>query len=178
MTSPQESSGQGDSTKSPPCTIHEQAEPGEGVAGESVTVENVDFTSQAENTDQVEDIEEAAGPSGLQAPAPVLVQQAVCGEDDPPSLCEYERLRERNIREREEAMKEAMEEINEAKQEMRDNAPGLLVKSKAVEELGGKNKRRKKEVVQVRRSGRERKPVMYTVDEDLDGRSRKRKRAV
>ena len=178
MTSPQESSGQGDSTKSPPCTIHEQAEPGEGVAGESVTVENVDFTSQAENTDQVEDIEEAAGPSGLQAPAPVLVQQAVCGEDDPPSLCEYERLRERNIREREEAMKEAMEEINEAKQEMRDNAPGLLVKSKAVEELGGKNKRRKKEVVQVRRSGRERKPVMYTVDEDLDGRSRKRTRAV
>ena len=126
MASPQESSGQGYSTKSPPCTIHEQAEPGGGVAGESFTVENVLFTScdgdsQVENTDKEEDIEEAAGPSGLDAP--VLVQQAVCGEVVPPSLCEYERLRERNIREREEAMKEAMEEINEAKQEMRDRVP-------------------------------------------------------
>ena len=93
MGSSQESSGQEDSTKSPPCTIHEPAEPG----GESVSVENVvstsfDGDSQVENTDKVEDIEEA-GPSGLQAP--VLVQQAVCGEDDHPSLCEYERLRER-----------------------------------------------------------------------------------
>ena len=31
-------------------------------------------------------------------------------------------------------------------------------------------------VVEVRRSGRERKPVSYVVDEDLDGRSRKRRR--
>ena len=182
MGSPQESSGQADSTKStPPCTICELAEPGGGVAVESFTVENVVVTSydgdpQVENTDKEEDIEEAPGPSGLQAP--VLVQQAVCGEDDPPSLCEYERLRERNIREREEAMKEAMDEINEAKQDMRDNAPGVADKRKALEELGGKNKRRKQEVVQVRRSGRDRKPVIYTVDEDLHGRSRKRRRAV
>ena len=127
---------------------------------ENVVSTSFDGDSQVENTDKVEDIEEA-GPSGLQAP--VLVQQAVCGEDDHPSLCEYERLRERNIREREEAMKEAMEEINEAKQEMRDNAPGVIDKRKAVENMGEKNKRRKKEVVQVRRSGRDRKPVKYTV---------------
>ena len=182
MASPQESSGHDYSTKSPPCTVHEQAEPGGGgVAGELFTVENVAFTScdgdsQVENIDKAEDIEQAPGPSGLQAP--VIVQQAFCGEDDPPSLCEYERLRERNIREREEAMKEAMDEINEAKQEMKDNAPGVVDKRKALEELGGKNKRRKKEVVQVRRSGRDRKPVTYTVDEDLDGRSRKRTRGV
>ena len=98
MASPQESSVLGDSTKSPPYTIHDQPESVGGAAGESVTgVENVVFTScdgdsQVANTD-AEDIEEAAGPSGLQAP--VLVQQAVCGEDDHPSLCEYERLRER-----------------------------------------------------------------------------------
>ena len=181
MASAQDSLGQEDSTKPPPCTIHEQAEVvGGGVAGESFTVENVvstscDGDSQTENTDKAEEIEEAVGPSGLQAP--VLVQQAVCGEDDPPSLCEYERLRERNIREREEAMKEAMEEIDEAKQDMRNNAPGVADKRKAVEDMGGKNKRRKKEVVQVRRSGRDRKPVTYTVDKDLDGRSRKRTRA-
>ena len=117
MSSSQESAGQEDSTKFPPCTIHEQAEPGGGVAGESLNVKNDVYTpcdgdSQVENTDKVEDIEEAAGTSGLQAP--VLVQQAICGEDDP-SLSEYERLRERNIREREEAMKEAMDEIDEAK---------------------------------------------------------------
>ena len=45
MASPQESSGQEDATKSPSCTIHEQAEPGGGVAGESFTVENVVSTS-------------------------------------------------------------------------------------------------------------------------------------
>ena len=54
-----------------------------------------------------------AGPSGEQLP--VVFQQAVCGGDDPPEMSEYEKLRERNIRERDEAMKEAMEEIEEAK---------------------------------------------------------------
>ena len=98
MASPQKSSVQEDSTKSPPGTIHEPAEPGGRVAGESFTEENVVSTS-CENTHNAEDIEEVGGPSGLQAP--VLVQQAVCGEDDPSSLCEYERLRERTVRERE-----------------------------------------------------------------------------
>jgi hypothetical protein len=55
----------------------------------------------------------------------VVPQQAVTGVDDPPGLCEYEKLRERSIRERDEAMKETMEEIEEAKQDIRDNdAPG------------------------------------------------------
>ena len=43
--------------------------------------------------------------------------------EDPPQLCEYERLKKRNIRERDEALKEAMGEIEEDKQDMRDNAP-------------------------------------------------------
>ena len=82
MGSPQEYPGKDDSTKSPPCAVHEQAEPGGGVAGDSFTVENVVLTScngdsQVENVDKAEDIEEAAGPSGLQAL--VLVQQDVCG---------------------------------------------------------------------------------------------------
>ena len=105
MASPEESSVHEDSMKSPPGTIQEPAEPGGRVAGESFTEENVVYTS-CENTHNAEDIEEVGGPSGLQAP--VLVQQALCGEDDPTSLCEYERLSE-------EAMKEAMEEINMAK---------------------------------------------------------------
>ena len=130
---------------------------------ENVVFTSFDGDSQVKNTDKAAGDIEEAGPSGLQAPVPVLVQEAVCGEDDPPSLCEYEKLRERNIREREEAMKEAMKEINEAKEEMRDNAPGVAEKRKAVDDIGGKNKRRKKEVVQVRRSGRDRKPVKYTV---------------
>jgi uncharacterized C2H2 Zn-finger protein len=116
--------------------------------------------------------EEEAGPSGEQLP--VVVQQAVCEGDSPP-LCEYEKLRERNIRERDEAMKEAMEEIDEAKQEMRDNAPGANKRS-SEEEAGGKNKRKKVEtVVEVRRSGREKKPVSYVVEEEREVRSRGRK---
>jgi DNA-directed RNA polymerase subunit RPC12/RpoP len=111
----------------------------------------------------------------------VDVQQAaaVTGGDDSPELCEYEKLRERNIRERDEAMKEAMEEIDEAKQDMRDHAPGAN-KRTVEEEAGGIRKRKKVElVVEVRRSGRERKPVTYVVeDEDLDWRSRKRGRKV
>ena len=90
-------------------------------------------------------------------------------------MSEYEKLRERNIRERDEAMKEAMEEIEEAKQDMRDNAPGAK-KRAAEEEVGGTREKKKKVelVVEVRRSGRKRKPVSYVVEEDLDGRSRKR----
>jgi hypothetical protein len=124
--------------------------------------------------DVEEDVE--AVPSGEQPP--VVQQAAVCGGDDPPELSEYEKLRERNIRERDEAMKEAMEEIEEAKQDMRDNAPGVK-KRAAEEEAGGTRKRKKVDpVVEVRRSGRERKPVSYVVEEDLDGRSRKRGRKV
>ena len=57
-------------------------------------------------------------------------------------------------------MKEAMEEIEEAKQDMRDNAPGAK-RSAEGEEVGGKSRKKKKAqpVVEVRRSGRERKPV-------------------
>ena len=51
------------------------------------------------------------------------IQIGVCGENEVPEMSEYEKLRERNIREREEMMKEVMEDINEAKQEMYDNAP-------------------------------------------------------
>ena len=75
------------------------------------------------------------GPRGEQPQ--VVVHQAVTGGDDPPELCEYEQLRERNIRERDEAMKEAMEEIEEAKQDMRDNAPGAK-RSAEGEEVGGR----------------------------------------
>jgi hypothetical protein len=111
-----------------------------------------------------------AGPIGEQLP--VVVQQAVCGGDSPP-LSEYEKLRERNIRERDEAMKEALEEIEESKQEMRDNAPGAK-KRGAEEEAVGRSKRKKVEtVVEVRRSGRERKPVSYVVEEEIEGRSRR-----
>jgi predicted RNA-binding Zn-ribbon protein involved in translation (DUF1610 family) len=124
------------------------------------------------------EVDALAGPSGVQPQEVVQQAAAVTGGDDPPKLCEYEKLRERNIRERDEAMKEAMEEINEAKQDMRDNAPGAK-KRKAEEEAGGARKRKKVEpVVEVRRSGRERKPVTYVVDEDLDGRSRRRGRKV
>jgi hypothetical protein len=57
---------------------------------------------------EVDTVDTEAGSSGEQ---PLVVfQQAVCGGEDPPQLCEYEKLRERNIRERDEAMKEAMGE--------------------------------------------------------------------
>jgi predicted RNA-binding Zn-ribbon protein involved in translation (DUF1610 family) len=121
------------------------------------------------------ELDALAGPSGEQPQVVIQQAAAVTGGDDPPELCEYEKLRERNIKERDEAMKEAMEEIEEAKQDMRDNAPGP--KRAAEEEAGGKGKRKKVEpVLEVRRSGREKKPVTYVVDEDLDGRSRKRGR--
>jgi DNA-directed RNA polymerase subunit RPC12/RpoP len=119
----------------------------------------------------IEFIEEA-GPNGEQLP--VVVQQAVCGGDSPP-LSDYEKLRERNIRERDEAMKEALEEIEEGKQEMRDNAPGAKKRGAEEEAVGrGRSKRKKVEtVVEVRRSGRDRKPVSYVVEEETEGRSRR-----
>jgi hypothetical protein len=49
----------------------------------------------------------------------VGVKKAVCGGDDPPQLSEYEKLRQRNIRERYEAIGETLGEIEEAKQDMR-----------------------------------------------------------
>jgi hypothetical protein len=107
----------------------------------------------------------------------VIVQQAVCGGDNPPQLCEYEKLRERNIRERDEAMREAMEEIEESKQEMRDNAPGAK-KASSSEEAGGRREREKAESVVVEKVRRGRKPVSCEVEEDIEGRSRKRRRIV
>ena len=100
------------------------------------------------------DVEDAgAGPSSEQPL--VVVLQALCRGDDPPQLCEYEKLRERNIRERDEAMREAMEEIDESKQEMRDNAPGAK-KASSSEEAGGMREREKAKSVLVEevRSGR------------------------
>ena len=86
---------------------------------------------------EVETDDTEAGSSGEQ---PLVVdQQAICGGDDPPELCAYERLRERNIRERHEAMKEAKGEIEEAKQDMRDNAPGAKGANQVLS--GGRRKR-------------------------------------
>ena len=107
--------------------------------------------------------------------APVLI--GVCGEDVGPEMSEYEKLRERNIREREEMMKEVLEDINEAKQDMFDNAPRKRKKADTSDEP--KSKKRKvqdSEDFQVRRSGRRRKPVNYVVDEDEDKDSRIKKK--
>ena len=116
-----------------------------------------------------------AGPSGLQPP--VVVQEAICG-GDPPYLCEYEQLRERNIREREEAMREALDEIEEIKEEIRENAP-ISKKRRTEKVAGGRSKEKKlRPAVEVRRSGREKKPVTYGLEEDVDedmfGRERRR----
>jgi hypothetical protein len=118
-------------------------------------------------------VDDETGPRDEQ-PQVVVLQQAVTGVDGPPELCEYEKLRERNIRERDEAMKEAMDGIEEAKQDIRDNDTTGAKRSGDGEEVGGKSRKKKtvQPVVEVRRSGRERKPVSYVVDEDLDGRSR------
>ena len=85
-------------------------------------------------------VDALAGPSGEQPQVAVQQAAAVTGGDDPPELCEYEKLRERNIRERDEAMREAMEEIEESKQEMRDNAPGAK-KASSSEEAGGRGRK-------------------------------------
>jgi len=99
-------------------------------------------------------------------------------EDEFPGLCAYEKLRERNIRERKEFLKDVMEEIDDAKQHMYDNAPK---KRKADDDKLTKPKRRRiKEVepVEVRRSKRAKKPVSYVDDEDCDGTGRNVKPSV
>ena len=119
---------------------------------------------------EVDNVE--AGPSVEQLP--VVLQQAVCGADDPPQLCEYEKLRQRNIKERDEAMREALEEIDVAKQDMRDNAPGAQ-KRAAEEEEGVLMERQNVESVVVD-ARRERNPVCSVVEFDINERSRKRGR--
>ena len=101
-----------------------------------------------------------------------MVQQAECGADDPTQLCEYEQLRERNIKERNEAMREALGEIDVAKQDMRDNAPRAK-KEQLRRRLGGMGKKQNAESVVVE-SMRE----SYVVEEDICGRSRRRGRRV
>ena len=120
------------------------------------------------------DIEET-GASGVQSP--VVVHEGGCGADDPPELCEHEKLRERNIKERDEAMMEAFREIDVAKQDMRENAPGAR-KRAAEKEAGGMGKKQQVESVVVEAMTREREPVCYFVDEDIGGRSRRRGRRV
>ena len=92
----------------------------------------------------------------------------------PPPLCEYEKLRERNIKEIEEAMKEHMKEIEDAKQDMRDNAPVAVKRKVEVDVDGRRNRKKVKPVMQLRRSGRRRKPVSYVVEDE--GRKKKRAR--
>merc|ERR1719186_1126282 len=71
-----------------------------------------------------DDDDEAPSPGKAVLVTIGLQPSAACGGDFPP-LCEYEKLRERNIRDIEEAMKEKMKEIEEVKKDMRDNAPGV-----------------------------------------------------
>ena len=73
-------------------------------------------------------------------------------------------------------MKEVMEDINEAKQEMCDNAPKRK-RTDTTDETKSKRRRvQSEEVVQVRRSERERKSVIYVVDENDGRRSRIKKK--
>ena len=83
--------------------------------GEKINVEAVDEDSLVPCSASLEGEESMVEEEVNEYEAPVQV--AVCGEDVGPELSEYEKLRERNIREREEMMKEVMEEINEAKQD-------------------------------------------------------------
>ena len=67
-----------------------------------------------------------------------------------------------------------MGEINEAKQDMWDIAPCRAKEKGAVEEGGGRKKKKKVEtVLELRRSGRKRKPVSYVVEEYSNGSSKK-----
>ena len=164
MTNPLGTSDNNSYTDKVPC--YERPNDDEGGASEGLHAESSGLEAPAEDLlvevpSLVEDVAEV-GPSGVQPQ--VVVQQTACG-DDSPELCWYEKLREKNIRERNEAMKETREEIEEAKQDMRDNAPGA--KRAAVEVAGGMMKRKKVEsVVEVRRTG----------TEEGGGRSRKRGR--
>jgi hypothetical protein len=65
-----------------------------------------------------------------------------------------------------------MKEIEEAKQDMSDNVPGPNQRA-AEEEASGDEEEEGR--VEERRSGRERKPVSYVVEGDLDGRKERKK---
>ena len=112
------------------------------------------------------------GENEHEAPVPI----GLCGEDEVPEMSEYKKLREQNIKEREEMMKEVMEEINEAKQDMYDNAPKRKIADTTDEPKPKKRRGKSADTVHVRRSARERKPVNYKVDEDDEGRSRIKKK--
>ena len=71
-------------------------------------------------------------------------------------------------------MREALEEIDVAKQDMRDNAPGAQ-KRAAEEEEGVLMERQNVESVVVD-ARRERNPVCFVVEFDINERSRKRGR--
>ena len=99
----------------------------------------------------------------------------VCGkEGEFPKLSKYEKLRLRNIKERK-AMKEVLIGINEEKQDLSNDAPKKR-KVKVNDVREPLNSKRRKVEVAVRRSERERKPVHYVVDDDVNGRSRQRTR--
>ena len=90
------------------------------------------------------------------------VQVAVFGCRD---KCEYEKIREKNIKEREEAMKGVLEEINETKEEMNEQA------SRKRKELARKEKlsqnqplnKRVASPLEIRRAGR-----LRVLDENAD----------
>jgi DNA-directed RNA polymerase subunit RPC12/RpoP len=104
---------------------------------------------------------------------PVVLLAAVCGPDSPP-MSDYEKLRERNIRERDEAMKEVLEEIEVAKKDMSNHGP-QAGKKPAYQEAGESSKRKKVEIVmEVRRSRRERNPVSYVEEGEREGRRKTR----
>ena len=108
--------------------------------------------------------DEEAGP-GV---PPLEVAANACGEDESP-LSEYEKLRERNIREREEAMKHVMEEIDDVKRELNENAPGAVKRQMDSGKDGVKPKKQKvAEVTAPRRSSRQRRVVSY-VEESEEG---------
>ena len=151
-----------------PQEVGESKNHAEGVVAEVTGASEI--LSEVFDT-EVDDAE--AGPSVEQLP---VLQQAVCGADDPPQLCEYEKLRERNIKERDEAMKEALEEIDVAKQDMRDNAPGAKKRAAEEEEDGVLRERQNIDSVVVE-ARRERNPVCFVVEDDIYDRSRKRGRA-
>ena len=85
----------------------------------------------------LDDVE--AGPSDDPPPLEVNAVNA-CGDDESP-LSDYEKLRERNIREREEAMKHVMEEINDIKRELNENVPSAIKRKMESAKGGVKPKR-------------------------------------
>ena len=90
--------------------------------------------------DSYNHVDVEAGPS-VNPPVEINAANA-CGDDEPP-LSEYEKLRERNIREREESMKHVMEEIDDAKRELNENTPGAAKRKMLSGKGGVKPKKRK-----------------------------------